>query len=167
MKVLPNSKASRWENLYVHFSSNYLRCSAEGLLLGFFLLAEGFGVLGDSLRLDFFAGVVFLSFFYLTRHTSACRVHEIGVELVAADFFLVCPCMLGLLTGVTGQGRNPYLIPQSFIKMQGSSPTPLSLHRAHLEWPSKPAIMCLQLPRFCPGYDMVIDNKVELLKSSK
>ena len=50
-------------------------------------------------------------------------------------------------------------------RTQGSSPTPLSRQRAHLEWESNPAIAWPQEPRLCPGEDIVVDNTVVLLKS--
>ena len=52
-------------------------------------------------------------------------------------------------------GVNPLQIIQSFLRTQASSPTPLSLHLAHLRWPSKLAITWPHVPRFCPGEDLI------------
>ena len=69
-----------------------------------------------------------------------------------------CSQLKGLLRG------KPLQITHSFFRTQGSLPSPLSLHRAHLEWVSNPAIACPHEPLLCPGDDIVVDNTSKLLQ---
>ena len=62
-------------------------------------------------------------------------------------------------------GVKPLQILQSFLRTQLSSPTPLSRHLAYFMWSSKLAITWPQVPRFCPGDDMMVDTSVEIRRS--
>ena len=87
---------------------------------------------------------------------------RVAAEEDAVTFFSFRSLYVGVANCWTCSGVNPLQTPHSFLSTQGSSPTPLSRHCAHLEWESNPAIAWPQVPRHCHGEDIVVDNTVEL-----
>ena len=106
---------------------------------------------------------------YPSQQSDLWRVHESGGNITFSRRFLLLSTFFPGLVGRGGQllylRMHKRLTNLAFKLLNtGIISHPFSLHLAHFLWLSNRAIMCPQVPLFCPGEDIMMIELVEVSK---